>query len=277
MPVYNGERFLRDALNSLLAQSFENFELIISDNASTDSTAAICEEFHRRDARIKYFRQPHNIGLFPNVHFVMKQALGDYFMVAGDDDIYAPTYVATLLQLLGSDQHVVLAYSNYAFITGDGVERPAPKLAMYSACHDGRFSNLRRFIPRRSCLPLMIGIFRIRALRQALPMPYSELAPMTGDVDNVFLVKILTLGRAASTRDVLFWYRLKDRASSFPPDWPKSPVAQRAYIAKHNVKVAQLMSRAICSSDLSVWKKMFLFFWNWAAFVFVVTAYLARA
>ena len=62
MPIYSGERYIREALDSLLAQTFTDFELIISDNASSDRTESICREYAERDARIIYFRQEENIG-----------------------------------------------------------------------------------------------------------------------------------------------------------------------------------------------------------------------
>jgi glycosyltransferase involved in cell wall biosynthesis len=277
LPVYNGERFLRETLDSLLSQSFGDFELLISDNASNDATAAICDEYSRRDSRIKYFRQPRNIGLFPNVHFVMEKACGEFFMVVGDDDVYHRDYIATLMQLIETYPQVGLAYSNYAFISEDGVRKAAPELTMYAKPEHARFNNLLRFIPRRSCLPLMIGLFRTSVLRRVLPMPYQELAPMTGDVDNVFLVKTLAFARAASTPEVLFWYRLKNRTYSVPRDWPKAPIRQHWYIAKHNFKVACLIADAICRSDLNALRKAVLLIWNWSAVGYIMAAYLVRS
>ena len=86
MPVYNGEEYIREALDSLLAQTFEDFELIISDNCSTDDTSSICKEYSSRNSRIKYIRQDTNIGVNANFEFVLKQANGDFFMWAACDD-----------------------------------------------------------------------------------------------------------------------------------------------------------------------------------------------
>jgi glycosyltransferase involved in cell wall biosynthesis len=82
MPVYNGEKYIREALDSLLAQTFTDFELIISDNASTDSTSNICKEYAIRDSRIRYIRQHKNIGAIANFKFLLEQASGDFFMWA---------------------------------------------------------------------------------------------------------------------------------------------------------------------------------------------------
>ena len=89
LAVYNGENYLAESLDALLGQSYEDFELIISDNASTDGTAAICGRYEKQDPRIRYIRQPHNIGLAPNHNFVFEQARGELFKWASHDDLYA--------------------------------------------------------------------------------------------------------------------------------------------------------------------------------------------
>ena len=79
LPVYNGEKYVAESLEALLGQSFTDFELIISDNASTDSTGDICRRYEKQDSRVRYFRQPRNIGLAPNHNFVVEQARGELF------------------------------------------------------------------------------------------------------------------------------------------------------------------------------------------------------
>lgn len=86
MPAYNARRFIREAIDSLLQQTFADFELIISDNASTDETGDICLEYAKRDSRIRYIRQTTNIGAANNFLFVVQQATGKYFMWAATDD-----------------------------------------------------------------------------------------------------------------------------------------------------------------------------------------------
>jgi len=92
MPVYNGEPFIREALDSLLAQTFTDFELIISDNASTDGTEAICREYAVKDARIRYVRQVQNYGPFNNFEFVLESAISDRFMWMAADDCLSDEY-----------------------------------------------------------------------------------------------------------------------------------------------------------------------------------------
>lgn len=96
MPVYNGEKYIREALNALLAQTFDNFELIISDNASTDATGEICREYAASDSRIRYIRQQENIGALPNFQYVLDNACGEYFMWAACDDKWDENWVELL-------------------------------------------------------------------------------------------------------------------------------------------------------------------------------------
>ena len=99
MPVYNGELFIREALDSLLAQTFTDFELIISDNCSTDGTEAICREYADKDSRIRYVRQAENRGATANFKFVLDEAVGEYFMWAAADDVWDKSWIESLLPI----------------------------------------------------------------------------------------------------------------------------------------------------------------------------------
>lgn len=97
IPVYNGELHLREALDSLLAQSYKNFEIIISDNHSTDTTQEICSEYMSNDSRIRYVRQNENIGAAKNYKYVFDEAVGKYFMWAAHDDVWASNWLEVLI------------------------------------------------------------------------------------------------------------------------------------------------------------------------------------
>ncbi len=100
MPVFNGETFIREAIDSILAQYYENFELIISDNASTDGTWEILGEYAKQDERIVLYRHNQNIGMMKNLRFVLTRARGKYFMWAAHDDLWDKNYVSELLKIL---------------------------------------------------------------------------------------------------------------------------------------------------------------------------------
>jgi len=107
MPVYNGDKTLKSALDSLLKQSFTNFEIIISDNASTDGTKEICLSYAKNDMRIRYIRQEKNIGAINNFKFVLEQAVGKYFMWAAADDIRSSNNIEV-------NFHFLETHSDYA-------------------------------------------------------------------------------------------------------------------------------------------------------------------
>lgn len=112
MPVYNGEKYIRNALDTLLAQTYKSFEIIISDNASTDKTEEICREYEQSDARISYFRQNKNIGAAKNFQFVLENAEAGQFMWAAYDDTWGKNYLMDATVLL-SDQTIDFVFPSF--------------------------------------------------------------------------------------------------------------------------------------------------------------------
>jgi glycosyltransferase involved in cell wall biosynthesis len=100
LPIYNGENHMREALDSILNQTFRDFELIISDNASTDATQEICEDYASRDSRIRYYRNDENIGATSNFIRAFELSKGKYFKWVGHDDILDPTLLEKCLNAL---------------------------------------------------------------------------------------------------------------------------------------------------------------------------------
>ena len=107
MPVYNGELFIQRAIESILAQTFTDFELIISDNNSTDATQEICEKFIKQDNRIRYFQQEENIRTHRNFIFLLKQAKGKYFAWTAVDDYLDNDYMEKNINVLASNKNIV--------------------------------------------------------------------------------------------------------------------------------------------------------------------------
>lgn len=108
LPVYNGDCFLREAIESILNQTFVDFELVISDNGSTDETEILCREYASLDKRIIYVRQDRNIGAVENYRFVLKQARGKYFMWVAADDIWDREWVEKLFTLASENQVIAM-------------------------------------------------------------------------------------------------------------------------------------------------------------------------
>jgi glycosyltransferase involved in cell wall biosynthesis len=133
LPVYNGEKYVAESLEALLGQSFTDFELIISDNASTDSTGDICRRYEKQDSRVRYFRQPRNIGLAPNHNFVAEQARGELFKWASNDDLYARDLLERCIDALDKYPDVVLAHSWTAKVDDSGAVTEAFKYPLNTA------------------------------------------------------------------------------------------------------------------------------------------------
>lgn len=111
MPVYNCSSTLAPAIESILAQSYVNFELILSDNASTDKTPDICRYFSSIDRRIKFHQQPVNVGGIKNFNFVLSNSIGDFFMWAAGDDIRSSTFLEQNVEALLADDNLVASTS----------------------------------------------------------------------------------------------------------------------------------------------------------------------
>lgn len=111
VPVHNGERFLEDALRSLLSQTFEDIEIIISDNASTDGTEEICRAVAGRDGRVRYWRNRVNVGAAQNFNQVFRLSQGRYFKWAAHDDVCDADLVLRCVELLDEEPSVVLAHA----------------------------------------------------------------------------------------------------------------------------------------------------------------------
>lgn len=116
MPIYNAEKFLQNRLESLLSQPFYDFELIISDDASTDSTSDICKEYLLKDKRIRYIRQEKNIGMSANFHFVLHQANSEYFFWAAQDDLTIPGFIEKNIEVLDNNENLVCSVSKIKFV-----------------------------------------------------------------------------------------------------------------------------------------------------------------
>ena len=120
MPVYNGAPFIREAIESLLSQTFTDFELVISDNASTDRTEAICREYAEKNQRIRYVRQSENRGATANFQFVLDESVGAYFMWAAADDKAEPNFVRQLYDSISADAELVCVMSDVINISDKG-------------------------------------------------------------------------------------------------------------------------------------------------------------
>ncbi|MDZ8186212.1 MAG: glycosyltransferase family 2 protein [Nostoc sp. ChiSLP02] len=199
LPVYNGERFLQQAINSLLAQSFKDFELIISDNASTDKTEEICRAYAKQDQRIRYYRNEYNIGCARNFNRVFELSSGEYFKWAAYDDLHAPDFVSKCVELLDADPTIILCHTQVYFIDEQGkfLQSYDIKLKTDALKPHHRFHEL---LSKHLCYQCY-GVIRASALKKVPPMGGY------GNADGIFLLRLGLVGRFYEIPEYLFFAR----------------------------------------------------------------------
>jgi glycosyltransferase involved in cell wall biosynthesis len=166
MPVYNGAATIRAALDSLLAQTFQNFVLVVSDNNSSDNTEEICREYVSRDPRIRYVRQPKSLSPANNFRFVLFEATTPFFMWATAEDLWAPNFVERTLNFLVSNPDYVCCQTRVLFTT----KRGESYFAMGTYALTGAWrDNAERFFRNPACNSRFYGLFRTRVLRSVFP------------------------------------------------------------------------------------------------------------
>lgn len=166
IPVFNGEATITAALDSLLAQTFTDSEILISDNASTDATAAICQQYVRVHPQIVYQRLSGNVGAAANYRQVLGQARSPYFMWAAADDAWAPGFVGAHHEFLAANRDYVACQSRVLF-TKSG--KPSRLAAGTFALRQSPAQNATRFLAKPGDNSRFYGLYRTAALRAAFP------------------------------------------------------------------------------------------------------------
>lgn len=211
LPVWNGEAFLQAAVDSLLAQSFEDFELIISDNASTDQTESICRGLAVKDKRIRCFRNDSNIGLQANTQKVLDLASAPYFMWASHDDLWDPSYISRMVNHLDNHARCVIAGSNSASIDQAGNLRAHyDNVTIYSpATASARARRLICASPTGQAT-LIFGLMRTEAIKSLRLAAYDKVRMLNRGKyawDKRALFRMVFQGDFHVDQDTLFFHR----------------------------------------------------------------------
>jgi len=215
MPVYNGEPYLPLALDSLLKQDYEKFELIISDNASTDKTQEICLEYVARDKRIRYDRNYNNIGAAKNFERVLEKASGHYFMWAAHDDLWEKTYISKCVSKLEENSSALMVCSEIVFINEDGsirTDMPSDRKNRETLGMDVA-ARIHKLIAHVDWYEFY-GLFRFSALKHTLKQInlVATLEKFGGDV--ILLMELSLRGEFAKINEPLFFYRSHPQQAS---------------------------------------------------------------
>jgi glycosyltransferase involved in cell wall biosynthesis len=198
LPVFNGENFLEATLQSILNQTFEDFELILSDNASTDRTEEICRAYAAKDRRIRYFRQAQNQGAAANFNFAYSQATGEYFKWAAHDDLLAPTFLEKCVDVLNRNPEIILVHSLTDILDETG------EICDY--VYNGR---LRTFAaqPRRRFHDLVCihhNCYSIFGVMRSQILAKTPLHGNYGHADGVLLARLVLMGKFFEIPERLF-------------------------------------------------------------------------
>lgn len=208
LAVYNGERYLEEALRVFLIQTYADFELIISDNASTDRTEEICRSYAARDARIRYFRSPRNMGVAYNYNITVELARGEYFRWATYDDLVAPELLERCVEVLDRCPDVILAYPQTVDIDDDGNVRGNydDNFAFLDPEPHHRFRDLMVAVRNYAC-NAEYGVMRREVLRKtAMEADYHS-------ADRVLLSELVLHGKFYEVPERLYFHRLHSNMS----------------------------------------------------------------
>ncbi|MPZ79829.1 MAG: glycosyltransferase [Actinophytocola sp.] len=199
LPVYNGDEYLAESLEALLGQSYEDFELIITDNASTDGTEAICRGYAAKDSRIRYERLGRNIGAAPNHMYVFSLTRGELFKWASHDDLYGRDLLKVCVEALDEHPETILAHSWNATIDSHGkvIEPFDYRLATDSPSAPERFRALL-FAPGGDDF---YGVMRADMLRKVRPLDSYHHA------DRTFVAEIAMHGPFHQVPELLYFRR----------------------------------------------------------------------
>jgi glycosyltransferase involved in cell wall biosynthesis len=245
MPVYNGEPTLATAIRSVLDQHYERLELIISDNASWDGTEEICREFVRTDNRVRYHRQPVNIGMLDNFRYVMAHAGGEYFKWLGDDDSIHPAFVVRCAAALACEPSLILVTTQQSFLDDDGHIQTSPYggVALRSDRPVERFDEMLRVLNESRLL--LVPLYALMRRTMIVPIRRTNML----FEDQIFAAKLALAGPFGHLDEVLSCRRSR-------PFTRLPALADRLGVPAWNARVAAMLHcrellRTIAEAELT--------------------------
>jgi len=223
IPVFNGQEFLPELLDSLLTQTFGDFEILICDNASSDRTPQICCEYERHDSRIRCIRNERNLGAIANYNRVFELSMAPLFKWAAHDDLYHEAYLDTCVRLLEENPDTILAHTGTAFIdeksevlpfeqeTGSFIDQETGRRYWADVPSIGDTpAAINRFwqvLTRARWGTHMFGVIRREILQQ------TSLLPNFAGSDRAMLAELALLGRFRCANERMFLKRFHANVS----------------------------------------------------------------
>jgi glycosyltransferase involved in cell wall biosynthesis len=279
LPVYNGGKYLYEAIESVLAQTFKDFELIISDNASTDETAIICSKFRKKDRRILYYRNDKNIGAAKNFNQVFKLSSGKYFKWIAADTTIEPIFIKKCINLLEKDNSIILACTRFICRYENNNTANFLNRNLEVRSHKA-YDRLRAILDRiiTSQLPIW-GLVRSSVLRQT-----RLIMPFIGS-DSCLLVELGLIGNFGQVKEYLStvrrhndsysdirkkndgvegsveakWFDPENKSKVFFPHWKRLLEFARIIINSQENSTEKMKMLVLLTSHLFFkWKKILL-------------------
>ena len=262
LPVYNAEVYLRQALDSILTQTYRQFELVISDNASNDRTEVICREYAAVDPRIRYYCQNRNHGVTWNFREVVRLSSGRYFLWTSHDDLLSPTYVERCVRILEGNPNVVLCYSQPVNIdaTGKQFEPECPLIADLPRAHQ----RLQELISLKHNCVALFGMIRCDVLKK------TSIHGDFSDGDRCVLVELALRGDFYRISEPLFFHR--EHSNRFTHQHPSrqeqtrraNPDQSIRFVFPH-FRILQEYTRAVHCGPLPLGERLrcYLHLLNW--------------
>ena len=208
VPAYNASAHLSVCLDSLLAQVYGDFVLQIADNASTDETEEICRKYVAMDPRVRYHRHPRNIGMYPNMNFLLRTASTPYVKLANADDYWAPGMLTDALRVMESNPDVVLAYPMMTLVDESGAPFQAYGHRLHLVEPDPTI-RFKRALSEIGLVSQLMGVMRASTVRRMRPM-----RSLPGE-DILFVCELSLYGKLFQTSEHQYFRRFHPQSSSF--------------------------------------------------------------
>jgi glycosyltransferase involved in cell wall biosynthesis len=256
VPLYNEETFLELALDSLLAQTHRDVEIIISDNASTDRTEAICRARAAVDSRIRYIRQPKNIGAIPNFFGLLDEARGEYFMWGSGHDLWHPEFVEKCASVLERRPEVGLVYPRVRWIDREGSPITDEDYAEgIGTMNLGQIARFNSVLWRSVQNPSFYGLYRTGMLRRLKTRPHTH------GWDKVVLAELSLYCAFVELADTLLFYREHRRETEEERAARQLTYLNRSGGKRHRPEFEKAVSymRMAARADVGVVQKLALF------------------
>ncbi|MGE3820855.1 MAG: glycosyltransferase [Isosphaeraceae bacterium] len=241
LPVYNGEAYLRQSLDSLLAQDYQDFEIVLSDNASTDGTPRICQEYASRDRRVISHRNSENVGPIRNFVRVLELARGPHFMWAGHDDLWSKNYISAMVSCFDANHGLALAAAKTVYIDelGNLIDRASASAPPRRAA--GPIQTVDQYLSAQAT-SWIYGMFDREVLRAVMPR-FDRFRIVKGS-DVVFMSEFCLQHSVAGDDNAIIYKRLAG-ARDWAPRTPRQKVGWQ-------VEFTRLLLGTVATAGLSL-------------------------